>query len=1033
MSDPVPAEGGDSWTLVDLGSSLYQPVLTPIPAPDLGKLEDLPIDRPEFDWTRFERLQWVILHDVEGLRDAQLYGDRGQRQFGLDVIALAADGTGAALQSKDYQQFHPSDLEAAVRKFQNTKRPFHVQRLIIGVSSDIRSTHVQDKLIELRRELDPVTVELWDKKAISRMLRDQPKIVIEFFGEETAQRFCNSFTTQAIVVPDEDAVAVQDAVARTPEVTTGARVLVDQADGETDPAIALTLIDEAQRLLAKAGYPAHADALESTRSKLLANTGRADEAARALLDQVWLACDLGRTSTAQVTHHHLAELARSSSQSEDVMSRVRAAIKASEAVLHLHGNPLGTPPDPTAWSSLDPTDRFRLLIIAGETALANNNLDWLASAARQLDECLHSPWRKLHAAETWEVRGRLLLAESGSGWAEILDAARRHKLPHEMCALVAARYARHVALRQEFRQADQQWEEAVGEACLAQRWAAAAEWVFSRRVFQGRWNPFTSDALLPIQLALIDKGPSQGIVAVDTEALSTARAALLNDERRTAAIEAQRALRDAVTSGSWGAEMDSCRLLGAILAPAEPELAAEYLVRAGDRKGMRALAARHTNRFIDVTTQLSAPAYWTVAAAYNLLAEEADLIPDKMVNDIAQQLLVDLRAAEDGTLIDLRSFAISRYLHAVKLLGALSTRLEGSTAEAVLGHFEAQPEVETDHYRYHDKDEAIVIAGIARTHEGLRARAIRHLVPLLSRSQQARCPATSTVVDEYFDDTKPLLQSLDDSWAHEQLAYHDPALVKPADVESALRRICAPIKHPPGVFTHGTNAVADSLLLRGLDGDRLDPAIQALLAKAEDPRADSSDRAQYLLAAANLADEVSPAERGNHFDTAIACATSPCDSLADQLSTGFTHPLGAVRMSLADDARPQAAYLAARLATTAKQRAVVRDIAFSLLGEPGVDESWLARTLICIQDSLVADTAFLSGRGPALRGLAAELWGPVGAPAPVGLRLARDDIAAVRRSLAAHLGAGTEAQETVRALLEEDPSHQVRAALSDRS
>lgn len=532
-------------------------------------------------------------------------------------------------------------------------------------------------------------------------------------------------------------------------------------------------------------------------------------------------------------------------------------------------------------------------------------------------------------------------------------------------------------------------------------------------------------------MALIDKGPSRGIVAVDTGALSTARAALLSDERRTAAIEAQRALRDAVTSGSWGAEMDSCRLLGAILAPDEPEIAAAYLARAGDRKGMQALSARHTDRFIDATTLLGAPAYWTVAAAYSLLAEEADLIPDKMVNDITQRLLGDLRAADDGTLIDLRSFVISRYLNAVKLLGALATRLDGRTAEAVLGHFEAQPDVEPDHYRYHDRDEAIVIAGIARTHEGLRARAFRHLVPLLSRSQQARVHATSTVLDEYFDEAKPLLQSLNDSWAHEQLAYHDPALVKPADVDTAWRRICAPIEHPPGVFTHGTNAVADSLLIRGLDGGRLDLAIEALLAKGDDPRVNSSDRAQYLLAAANLVDKIPTGERSNHFDRALACATSPSESLADQLSAGFTHPLGAVRISQADDARPQAAYLAARLATTAEQRGAVRDIAFSFLGEHGVDESWPARALICIQDSLAADTGFLSGRGPALRGLAAELWGPVGTPAPVGLRLARDGVAAVRRSLAAHLGAGTEAQAAVRALLEKDPSHQVRAALSD--
>lgn len=62
----------------------------------MGKLDLLPFG--EMPWEEFERIQWRILRDVEGLRLAQIYGERGQSQFGLDVVALVPDGSGVALQ-----------------------------------------------------------------------------------------------------------------------------------------------------------------------------------------------------------------------------------------------------------------------------------------------------------------------------------------------------------------------------------------------------------------------------------------------------------------------------------------------------------------------------------------------------------------------------------------------------------------------------------------------------------------------------------------------------------------------------------------------------------------------------------------------------------------------------------------------------------------------------------------------------------------------------------------------------------------------
>ncbi len=79
---------GDSYGglhSLTLASSLNGAPSTRTPAPVIGKLDLLPFDA--LTWEDFERIQWRVMRDVEGLRHAQMYGDRGQAQLGLDIVA----------------------------------------------------------------------------------------------------------------------------------------------------------------------------------------------------------------------------------------------------------------------------------------------------------------------------------------------------------------------------------------------------------------------------------------------------------------------------------------------------------------------------------------------------------------------------------------------------------------------------------------------------------------------------------------------------------------------------------------------------------------------------------------------------------------------------------------------------------------------------------------------------------------------------------------------------------------------------------
>ncbi|GAA2522924.1 hypothetical protein [Pilimelia columellifera] len=1010
------------WNQVPLDASLYRSPSQVTPARVIGKLEFLPLN--ELPWEDFERIQWRILRDVEGLRYAQIYGERGQAQEGLDVVALAPDGGGVGLQSKKYKRFGPADLKAAVKKFRDTERPFTIDRLIIGVSIDVKSKTVPPVLAALRKDLHPIELDLWDRQELSLLLRTSPNIVVEFFGEETARAFCLPFELESVVVPSVETVAIREALARTPEETTGAAELLREARALTnDPVRALALIEEAQGKLRATPFGAYAAQYDVERGRLLARVGRADEAARQCLDEFWAALDLGLTSTADVAHRRLRELVRAGA--------APWFTQVAGAASNLYFNPLGAVADVAGIG--EDVDRARLAALAGEVAVANDDLAALSSLSETLASAIESDFRD----PVLRTRLRMLAAEATGDWTAILADARKLKLGYDLLALVTARYARHRALNQKFKDAEALWDDATGDASLARRWTDATTWTMSRRAFREYWNPFTSDEALPLQKALLELGPAPRILAIAESAYESALDALRADQLRSAAIFAQRALRDAVSAGDWEGEREARRVLAAALAKAdEPGLAAGHLARAGAVKEIKELGRQFADRFIDVTPELSAPNYWTVGTAFRLIEQQADLVPDDVVEVISERILIEIAGAEANELPDIRMLAVSRYNGAIGALAGLAHRLTPDRAEKALAHFEQQPLLDGEHYRFHDQNEAVAVARIALARPEFAERACTHLVKLLARSQSARKQVAQQAVDRFLDVTRPLLAALaanGNHWARETLAFHDTESVPPEQAAAALARLTTPLVHKPGVFTEGTSAVGDSLLVLGLPGDRLDPAVSELLRRADDKHVGAADRGDYLIAAANLAPQLSAADRSEHFAAAIHGASAPRSSLHDEWEQRFSHRLGGMRVVRNDmDSRERALFLAACLAGTDGQRAVVRDQAYELLVDASESGYWVTRALQQLGDAMREDVGYLLTQGWALRSFAAILWARHGTPVQTGMRLATDSDVRVRRTLAEALS-GTEPDEVrrpVRDRLAQDPSYSVRSVLA---
>jgi hypothetical protein len=1016
------------WRNITFASALNGAPSTRIAAPVIGKLDLLPFDAL-FSWEDFERLQWRVMRDVEGLRYAQLYGERGQAQFGLDIVALAPDGTGVALQSKKYKRFGAADLKSAVKKFRTTKRPFDVQRLIIGVSLLARGTGVVEALAALRKEIHPIELDLWDARELSERLRSRPEIVVEFFGMPTAEAFCLPFKVDVTAIPTADAVAVREAIARTPEVVTGAQLLFDKAASEGNPSEALALIEAGQAKLLNAGFGTYAAQHDDDRIRRLANLNRTEEAAGYILQDFWAALDQGLSATAGRTRMRIEEIAKAA----DGQRHVELCRRVISAATSLYQNPLGSLPDVDNLRVGAQIDQVRLVLLAGETALANDDHEWLSGAASDFAELANVP----AIDRVLRTRLRILNAEATGDWSGLLSDARRLKLGHDLLGLVTARYARNCAINQRFEEADLSWDEASGSASLAQQWGEASTWIFSRRAFRSCWKPFTSDDLLPLQTAIRGMGTSTPLVPADTGAYEDAVADLNEEKLRSAAISAQRALRDAVTVGDWGEEDRARRVLARVLAEAsEPALAARHLTRAGATKAIEALGRSTPLQFINIVDDLDASNYWTVGTSYRLLATQADLIPDWLVSQIAEHIVAELAAAEAGIHPDLRSFATSRYNNAIKALAGIADRLDTAHAEAVLTHFENQSPVEENHYRYHDEDEAVAVGKIALSQPSLAGRAVPHLVTLLGRSQAAQNEKTHEAIHqnrELAHDTLDDLARAGNQWAAETLAFEEPEDVGPEVAEQALTRLTTPLKHATGVFTLGTGAVGDSLLIRHLPVPSVHAAVSELLSRSEDPHVGSSDRGDYLIAAANLAPHLDETSREVFFPTALRLATSPAPSKSDDLDAQFTHKLGGFRMTgTPRDSRGQAAFLASVLATNETQRSEARRLVYALLGEES--DYWPTRALQRLGKAVRDDLAFLGSQGWAIRCFAASLWAEHGEPSHLGNRLAADRDVRVRRELARALSRQPETLHVaLREQLAVDPAYSVRLALATPS
>ncbi len=994
-------------------------------------------------WEDFERLLLRVARDVEGLHPLMLFGTRGQAQGGLDVVGINPERQPEGIQSKRWQKFTESDLDAAVSKYTRSTLSFTIVKLAVGVATPAHSREIVERLIELNVALKPLVIEIWDQTRLSEILRSHPQIVMEFFGPATASKFCMPHKIATVEVANKDAVATADAILRGPLAAAGAEAKLKQAKelANSEPEQALALYLEIQQLLNAKGFPAHAASFDQQVMPLLARLGREDEAIHLITERLWRAeraDDHIGAEHAVLTIEALAskDMSPPEGGGKGIPGPLKHALEIAEFVaLHL------TQPVPQlldlpgeALVYLSPEDRARTILFAAERALGDDNHEWIDERKGLI---LNAANEVAASDDEVSVRLRLAVADVTGDWHNLVRQARTGSIRRDISALTLARYARYRATQGEFADADEAWSEAVEKACLSHRHEDAGDWIYSQRFVVNRYQLVTEDKWHPLAQSLSALASKPRIATSANRAREHALAALHHEKPRVAAISLRRYLCDAIRSGSINDEIDARRLLGDVYAASgQPALATDHLIRAAHVESARSVGEALGDTYLDVSKFMASPVYWVVATALEFAATQADVIPDDKVNSVVARALDAIKGVEAGTQVDSPLYSPHLYLSAYTLIAALADRLTIDDAQAVLALLEDSVSRKAEQ-RQTDESHILIAAAIARRHPGIRADALRHLVVLFERQPYMFRPPAGEVLRDNLELIGAQLREMAQgtniyaAYAAGLLAEADVDKVPPGDAAAAAERLRQPTSNTEGSYKIGSRAIADSLLARALPARDRAACIRMLLTNANSPYEGAENRISYLLAAVNLSSNLEEEERSEFFRTALNLATENPRSDLDALHAQMADPLGFMRRTGSQDSRQAAAYLAAMLARSDQDKRTVRDAAIKLIGADDDQDYYVTKALQVLQSELADIAPLLAHFGWALRSLAAISWAESSSmPADLGEKLSRDPDARVRRALAQGIRK-SDAPHTnvVREALKSDPRWSVRSIL----
>jgi hypothetical protein len=639
-----------------------------------------------------------------------------------------------------------------------------------------------------------------------------------------------------------------------------------------------------------------------------------DQAAELLADLAWTNLDRGDVWEARAVLHELSEVVSAGPPGEDqsaaegppaVSPQMRLLETALDACITLLQDPidrmeeLGTVIDQLV-TARHPYGG-RVAVLFAETALAAEQLSVVASRAAALHGLASDLAGGTAEDKALSVRLRLCLADVQDQWQDLLDAARRRNFPNEQVALVFARYARTRAWQADPQAAEDHWREAVERGSLVRLNDDAADWLYAQRELHVRYGPIDDKLEEPHHLAqaLRAVGSEKRLVEQRRDPRELGLDRMQRGQLPEAADALRRYLRVSVVAGRWSNEVDAHQLLGDLFARAgEPAIAIKHLIRAGSAKQAREIAAGVGEHYLDVTDQLDRSAPWERAAAYQVLAEQGDLVPDAEALAIVARALQDIDAVAEGRARDTAFFGPNVYGSAYQAIAALADRTSEEQARDLLDHLAPFVPRGPAQYLHTDDAHVDILVGVAVTHAPLRQAALEQLLDLLGQGDSVGervLRRTRGLFDENQEAILPRLQQLTAGGSQHaarmlaMLGRHDD---DQRERGQALEQWTAPRLRQAGVVILGTSAIPDSILVRALPPADRASFVARLLELAVDLEEPGSTREEFLAAARNVIFDLNQPDRDVLFEQAMRIARGDFPpSRADREGLFSNHPL----------------------------------------------------------------------------------------------------------------------------------------------
>lgn len=163
-------------------------------SPVIKREQGLPFD--QLTWPDFERLVLRVVAADREILDCRVYGVPGQAQHGIDLLAMrvASPGEQTCFQCKKVKVFRASDVQAAIKKFEEGPWAKQAREFTLCVACSLESTELTAALIEERVRLAArnITLHIWDGSLSGELnvrLKGLPEIIDDFFGREWVRAF----------------------------------------------------------------------------------------------------------------------------------------------------------------------------------------------------------------------------------------------------------------------------------------------------------------------------------------------------------------------------------------------------------------------------------------------------------------------------------------------------------------------------------------------------------------------------------------------------------------------------------------------------------------------------------------------------------------------------------------------------------------------------------------------------------------------------------------------------------------------------